>query len=204
MELRESFGFRGWALAPEGNDRSPSSAAVPFFRSSRSTGIHRRVGSRAASMLRVVVAGLMGLSPVFAAGCGGGAIQQESTDSGTVPESPPSKRRFEPDELDQLRARAEQQGTVRVIVRLDVQHTPEGELSEDEVTRQRRSIRSAQKQLLRALESTDFQVNHRYTISPLIALSLSPGAVKALKGQSVVRHVNLDTADRPSATGSAS
>lgn len=150
-------------------------------------------------MLRVVVAALLGLSLVFAAGCGGGAIQQESTGPGTVPESPgnpPSKRRFEPDELDQLRTRAEEKGTVRVIVRLDVQHTPEGELSEDEVARQRRSIRAARKQLLHALESTDFQVNRRYTISPLIALSLSPGAVEALKGQSVVRHVNLDTADR--------
>lgn len=142
---------------------------------------------------------------LLAAGCGGPKDREAR-----APRSPrhgsanePEKIRFEAHELDRLRDRAREEGRVSVIVRLDVDHTPEGELSEDGVKRQRKSIRAAQDQLLAALRDTDFDVIHRFTISPLIGLMLSPDAVEALEGSSALRHVSLDVPDRPASTGSS-
>lgn len=100
--------------------------------------------------------------------------------------------------ITELQDRAEQQGRVDVIVRLDVDVAPEGELSEDGVDRQRRSIQSAQDRLLSALEGTRFMLLHRYRVSPLLALSLSPEGVAVVEDHPIVRGVTLDTRDAPS------
>lgn len=100
--------------------------------------------------------------------------------------------------ITELQDRAGQQGRVDVIVRLDVDVAPEGELSENDVERQRRSIQSAQDRVLSALEGTRFTLLHRYRVSPLLALSLSSKGVAVVKHHPAVRDVTLDTRDAPS------
>ncbi len=103
-----------------------------------------------------------------------------------------SKQKFEPHELDELKSVAEKLGSVRVIIRLNKNFTPEGAMTASEASRQRFGIQSAQKNVINSLDSSDFDLNHRYNISPMIAAELSPSAVEALRDHYLVDHIYID------------
>lgn len=114
----------------------------------------------------------------------------------------PDRVRFEPGETDELRDLAERHGRVHALVQLDVDVTPSGELGRAAADRQRRAIRSAQDEVLSALEGTDFRLKHRYDITPTLAVSLPPAAVEALRNHPRVQHISLDLLARPALSGS--
>lgn len=142
---------------------------------------------------------------VLLGGCAGG---NEVPDAAPEPAPDTGQREragivYEADDLEALRKRAEQRGDVRVIVRLDVSVTPEGQLSEAEVQRQREAARSAQEALLSALEDTRFTLVRRYR-GPFLALVLSPEAVDVLEDHPMVRSVTLDVTTKPARAASTS
>jgi subtilisin len=86
------------------------------------------------------------------------------------------------------------QGTVSVIVHLEIRMTPEGLLENSAAVRaQRQRIASAQEHVLTALAASDHRVHHRYETVPLLALEVSARALAVLDGlRGIVAHVDED------------
>ena len=102
---------------------------------------------------------------------------------------------------DQLAAEAASQGTVRVIVRLDVGFRPEGVLpSAAAIADQRRIINTVQNSILSALAGIPHVVTRRYETVPLLALEVGPiglNVLEALASQGLVAQVQEDRILRP-------
>ena len=76
--------------------------------------------------------------------------------------------------------RAENQGSIVLIVHLDVPVKPELDLSPEEKEEQRAKVISAQDQLLTALEGTDYKLIRRFEVTPGCTLELKPAALSVL------------------------
>jgi hypothetical protein len=84
-------------------------------------------------------------------------------------------------EFDSMRAKADRDGAARVIVGLQAEHAPEGDLDEAEVRGQRSRIAQERREMLAALDGTRFDVVHTYDSVPFVALAMSRGALNRLE-----------------------
>lgn len=100
-----------------------------------------------------------------------------------------------------LEEKAERDGTVRVIVTLSLDTTPEGDLPPEERDAQREKIADEQKALLADLGDTEFSDVSTFVAVPLVALRLSPEALGALRKSQRVTAVEEDRPVGPSQSG---
>src|SRR5262249_19015392 len=96
------------------------------------------------------------------------------------------------DQFQPLLAKAQQDGTVRAIVGVQVHWTAEGLLSETDVLRQRDELTAARDALLATLQGQRYRVLFSYRTLPLVALELSPSAVDALERGGRVARIEED------------
>src|SRR5215203_1023945 len=80
-----------------------------------------------------------------------------------------------------LLQKAQREGSVRVIVGLRTDFTPEGRLSPAQVEDQREAIESAGEGLRSELSGTGYQTLREYETVPYIALELSTEALRAVQ-----------------------
>jgi hypothetical protein len=106
------------------------------------------------------------------------------------------------EEFAPLRAIAEAEGTVRVIVGLRMLFQAEGLLDAVGVRRQRAQIRSAGDRVLAALQGTRYRVTGRFRFTPSIALELSPQALDALERSGAAGRIQEDEAFSPTLSSS--
>ncbi|HUC97300.1 MAG TPA: hypothetical protein VMR88_02410 [Candidatus Polarisedimenticolaceae bacterium] len=99
-----------------------------------------------------------------------------------------------PDEIIEQAASA---GKVLVLVGLNVPWTMEGTLTDNEIVNQRRSIGSAQNDLLTQLSGTDFRVIRVYDSIPGIALEVGNEALAVLRKSTSVSNVLPDRPTNP-------
>ncbi|MGH7827655.1 MAG: hypothetical protein ACREQ7_21070 [Candidatus Binatia bacterium] len=94
--------------------------------------------------------------------------------------------------------RAASEGTVLVLVGLNVPWRQEETLSDDAVLAQRQAIRSAQNKLLSELSGTRHSIIRQYEVIPGIALEVGSDALAALEKSVNVSNVVPDRPARPS------
>jgi len=87
-----------------------------------------------------------------------------------------------PADPSRLLQKAQREGSVRVIVGLRTDFTPEGGLSGAHAEDQRDAIQSAGEGLRTELSGTGFQTLREYETVPYIALKLTPEALRAVQG----------------------
>jgi subtilisin len=80
-----------------------------------------------------------------------------------------------------LIGKAQKEGSVRVIVGLRTDFTPEGRLSGAQVDDQRAAIESAGEGLRAELEGTGYETLREYETVPYVALELTPEALRAVQ-----------------------
>jgi subtilisin len=96
-----------------------------------------------------------------------------------------------------LLATADQAGSVRVSVGLQVLWTVEGRLSKDERDRQRAALSSSTDALLATLSGQSYRLLHRYRTLPFVALDLPSPALRALEQGSRVATIRADRMESP-------
>jgi hypothetical protein len=96
--------------------------------------------------------------------------------------------------FDRLSEVVAKEGTVRVMVGLCMDFTPEGELTDQQGAKQRAMIAKKRQELISSLRGTEFQVNRTYDTIPSIALSLSGSALNVLKNSGNVASITEDEA----------
>ena len=98
-----------------------------------------------------------------------------------------------------LMQKAQQQGTVRVIVRLNTPQTTESDIESDlEIASRRRTIDFARASTRASLSRLPHRVIHEFQDFPFMALSLTPGGLQALESlRGVVTEVLEDQLNRP-------
>lgn len=92
----------------------------------------------------------------------------------------------------ELMQRAVSQGTIRVIVQLDVASQPEGGMAAQARALQRQAIAARQNQLFTALAPRGYRLARQFNTIPFVALELTPAAVAALELLPNVRAVTED------------
>lgn len=145
------------------------------------------------------VALLVASSLTLLSGLGGSsspAKAQAQTNSDSEQQQTPGSSR--------LLEKAEQEGSVRVIVRLRTDFVPEGRLSRPEVADQRDEIESAQTGLQEDLQGTGYQTLREYETVPFIALNVAPRAFQAIQRSSLATDIVEDRLDESYLDKSAS
>ena len=102
-----------------------------------------------------------------------------------------------------LLAKAQREGSVRAIVGLRTDFTPEGQLSRAQVDDQRGAIQSAEAGLRSELAGTGYETLREYETVPYIALSLTPDAFRAVQNSPTTTTIHEDVAVPPTLTDSA-
>lgn len=101
--------------------------------------------------------------------------------------------------LTDLAAKAQLEGTVRIIARLNMRSQREGDLPTTQaVQEQRQSIEAAQFALLSELGAASFSVAARFKTIPFIALEVSPDTLAALERSSRILDIQEDAVAYPS------
>ena len=143
-------------------------------------------------------------APVYAApSAAEWALTQANTQSinTIIQTSPASVAQELSSRLQNLKTTATSKGSVPVIIRLQTNFTPEGQLSSPNATTQRNSIQSAQNSVINALRQkstlTDNQIKRFETI-PFLALRLTPQALEALTNTPGIIDIQADRLSRPS------
>lgn len=95
---------------------------------------------------------------------------------------------------DQARAN----GTVRVVVDLNVPGWTSKKLSKDAEFEQRQKIADAQKLLLGELAGTHYKINRQFETVPSLAIEVGPDALAVLERSPRVLHVSEDAKLSPS------
>jgi hypothetical protein len=98
----------------------------------------------------------------------------------------------------ELERRAAERGVVPVIVTLDVEIVPEGELAADEREAQQQRIADEQNALLEELEGTRVENVTTFTPVPQVAMSVDVDALAVLRESPHVRSVAEDVPLPPS------
>jgi subtilisin len=121
---------------------------------------------------------------------------QPSDDSGPQPPSGTSGNREQSKAPDSshLLQKAEREGSVRVIVGLQVDFAPEGQLARAQVVDQRSAIDRAQGGLRTELQGSEYQTLREYDSIPYIALELSPQALEVVQSSPRVTDIVEDRA----------
>jgi hypothetical protein len=91
------------------------------------------------------------------------------------------------------------QGTLRVIVHLAGEYSPESELGEEEALAQRQRIQETRDQLVGQLAGTTFEVARSFESVPQVVLNVGEEAMCRLLISELVESIEKDTVDR--ATG---
>jgi subtilisin family serine protease len=99
---------------------------------------------------------------------------------------------------DGLRAKAAQQGRVRVIATLNVAYRAEPQLAPGAVSRQRAAIQAASQRVLARLAGTSYRVNATYRVYPFVGLSVDSQALAVLLSSPDVLSVVESLPKRPS------
>ncbi len=102
-----------------------------------------------------------------------------------------------------LLEKAQREGSVRAIVGLRTDFTPEGQLSRPQADDQRNAIESAGAGLRADLAGTGYQRLREYETVPYIALSLTPEAFRAVQNSARTTTIHEDVAVPPALTESA-
>ncbi len=98
-----------------------------------------------------------------------------------------------------IAAKAQAEGTVRIIVQLDVPTRPEGILGSPlAVSTQRQAIAAGQAAVLADLTGTNHRVARQFATIPFLALEVGPDALAALERSARVLGVTEDRLDVPS------
>ncbi|HSH59846.1 MAG TPA: S8 family serine peptidase, partial [Acidimicrobiales bacterium] len=114
------------------------------------------------------------------------------------PHTSPSDRDF-----DSVATRAEREGTVRVIVGLNVGFRPEGKLAPEQAAEQRQNISRARGRVLERLRGSEHRVVRSFETVPAVALELSAASLNRLRGASEVASITEDELAAPSLAESA-
>jgi subtilisin len=93
-----------------------------------------------------------------------------------------------------LLQKAEREGSVRVIVRLQSDFVPEGRIGRAEAADQRNGIESAQAGLQEQLRGTGYRTLREYETVPYIALKLTPEALRAVQDSPRTTTIQEDVA----------
>jgi subtilisin len=101
---------------------------------------------------------------------------------------------YMPDTSSELLCKAEREGSVRAIVGLRTDFTPEGRLGRVEAADQRSAIQSAGEGLRRELSGTGYQTMREYETVPYIALKLTPEALRTVQNSSRTTTIQEDVA----------
>jgi hypothetical protein len=102
-------------------------------------------------------------------------------------------------EYAELLSRVRSEGTLRVIVLLNVPFKPEGELGSEEAVRQQHQvIADAQAALVEALEGTDFRVIDQFETVPQMVLTVDEKALQTLMMSGLVSTISEDSLSAPS------
>ena len=101
-----------------------------------------------------------------------------------------------------LLAKAQREGSVRAIVGLRTDFTPEGQLSRAQADDQRAAIESARAGLQADLAGTGYQTLREYETVPYIALELTPEALRAIQNSPTTTTIHEDVAVPPALTES--
>jgi subtilisin family serine protease len=117
---------------------------------------------------------------------------------GQTPEgrSASSEQGATPDHSRLLR-KAEQEGSVRVIVRLRTDFVPEGRLGRPEAADQRDEIRGARAGLQEDLGGTGYQIAREFKTVPFVALEASSRALEAIQRSPLATDVVEDRLSEP-------
>ena len=102
-----------------------------------------------------------------------------------------------------LLAKAQREGSVRAIVGLRTDFTPEGQLSRSQADDQRAAIQSAEAGLRSELAGTGYETLREYETVPYIALSLTPEAFRAVQNSPTTTTIHEDVAVPPTLAESA-
>lgn len=98
----------------------------------------------------------------------------------------------------ELLEKAEREGTVSVIVTLDIPYTPEGHLSDQQaIEEQRTHIAAAQDELMESLEGFNAEETTRYERLRQIVITVDRAALKELGRSPLVDSIAENTLDAP-------
>ena len=115
-----------------------------------------------------------------------GPSPERSGETGTPADTPGS--------ASEVLQKAERRGSVRVIVGLRTDFTPEGRLSRPQAEDQRNAIENAGDGLLAELAGTGYQTLREYETVPYVALNLTPAALRAVQDSPRATTVQEDVA----------
>ena len=104
--------------------------------------------------------------------------------------------------LPELKAKAQRDGQVRVIIGIDVAFQPEGRLRASERLTQRQEIQDRFAELLASLQGLQFHENRRFQFIPYIALSVDHSALEYLERSPIVTSIEEDALSFPSLASS--
>lgn len=110
--------------------------------------------------------------------------------TGSLPASEP--RAFSRSDLRPLMKMAQEQGTVNVLVELDVNYSPEGHLSLASRKQQRRIISQAQQKFQRLTGFYGPSFRKKFSSVPMISLKLTPDEIKLLENVDLIKKVYRD------------
>jgi subtilisin len=115
--------------------------------------------------------------------------EETSAEKGSKTDAPPKT-------IDSpgLLKKAEDEGSVRVIVGLEADFEPEGKLSQARADEQRQDIEGAREGLRSELEETEFRTMREFETIPYVALEVSPEALEALERSPKVSSIHEDRA----------
>jgi len=95
--------------------------------------------------------------------------------------------------MESLIAKARNQGSVNIIVKLCVDFVPEGDLANDQKVREQRQIISrTQKRLLKKLSAYKVSGVKKYEFTPLLAMQVNAAALSFLKTSPLVAGIEED------------
>lgn len=119
-------------------------------------------------------------------------VSLASACTGDSPEGVPAECGTNP-----LFKEAQEQGSLRVIVRLAGDFRSEAELGETEILNQRRRIAELQDQLVRQLAGTEAELLRRFERLPLLVFMVDEVALCRLLTSSLVESVELSEPEAP-------
>jgi len=99
--------------------------------------------------------------------------------------------------FDKLSEKAKKDGKVNVLVRLDVDFTPEGFLKQAEKANQRQNIRNAQDEVVRDMPFSENNRFHKFKYVPGMAMSINQNALEHLANSPMVESIHEQTMEYP-------
>ncbi|MGM0381003.1 MAG: S8 family serine peptidase [bacterium] len=103
-----------------------------------------------------------------------------------------SDANIESTDIQALKTKAQAEGSLRIIVHLEVAHRPTGTLSTAGKQQQAAAIRSARSRLVKSLAKNNFQLTAKYKTVPALALEANGQAIEKLSAHPLVKNITED------------